>query len=140
MSNHTGDVKHCSISKKRLNLLQNIKWNGRAYPLESHVSNHRQTYDDLLEYSAHIQCAVPGLEQKVECLIDSITCTDSTLQAAIGLVRSNTNNMREDFEAAASSLIEVDPYCRTSRGTGRNADVSSIDFKAGRRSSGVDLR
>ena len=40
--------------------------------------------------------------------------------------------MREDFEAAASSLIEVDPYRRTSRGAGRNADVSSIDFKAGR--------
>ena len=48
--------------------------------------------------------------------------------------------MREGFEAAASSLIEVDPYRRTSRGAGRNADVSSIDFKAGRGSSGVDLR
>ena len=140
MSNHAGEVKHRSISKKRLNLLQNIKWNGRAYPLESHVSNHRQAHDDLLECSAHIQCAVPGPEQKVEYLIDSIACTDSTLQAAIGLIRANTNNMREDFEAAASSLIEVDPYRRTSRGSGRNADVSSINFKAGRGSSGVDLR
>ena len=140
MSNHAGEVKHRSISKKRLNLLQNINWNGRAYALESHVSNHRQAHDDLLECSAHIQCAVPGPEQKVEYLIDSIACTDSTLQAAIGLIRANTNNMREDFEAAASSLIEVDPYRRTSRGSGRNADVSSIDFKAGRGSSGVDLR
>ena len=33
MSNHAGEVKHRSISKKRLNLLQNIKWNGRSYPL-----------------------------------------------------------------------------------------------------------
>ena len=48
--------------------------------------------------------------------------------------------MREDFEAAASSLIEVDPYRRISRGTGRNADVSSIEFKACRGSSGVNLR
>ena len=79
MSNHAGEVKHRSISKKRLNLLQNIKWNGWAYPLESHVSNHRQAHDDLLECSAHIQCAVPGPEQKVEYLIDSIACTDSTL-------------------------------------------------------------
>ena len=62
MSNHSGEVKHRSISKKRLNLLQNIKWNGRAYPLESHVSNHRQAHDDLLECSAHIQRAVPGPE------------------------------------------------------------------------------
>ena len=74
-------------------------------------------------------------EQKVECLIDSITCTDSAFQAAIGLVRANTNNMIEDFEAAASSLIEVNPHRRTSRSTGRNADVSSIDFKDGRGSS-----
>ena len=139
-SNHAGEVKHRSISKKRLNLLQKIKWNGRSHALESHVSNHRQGHDDLLEYFAHIQCAVPSPEQKVEHLIDRIACTDSTLQAAIGLIRANTNNMREDFEAAASSLIEVDPYRRTSRGSSRNAAVSSIDFKAGRGSSGVDLR
>ena len=104
------------------------------------MSNHRQAHDDLLECSAHIQCAVPGPVEKVEHVIDSITCTDSTLHADIGLIRANTNNMREDFEAAASSLIEVDPYRRKNRGIGRNADVSSIDFKTGRRSSGVDLR
>ena len=84
--------------------------------------------------------AVPGPEQKVECLIDSIAYTNITLQATIGLVRANTKNMKEDFEAAASSLIEVDPYRRTSRGVSRNANVSSIDFKAGRGSSRVDLR
>ena len=77
MSNHASEVKHRSISKKRLNLLQNIKWNDRSYPLESHVSNHRKSHDDLLECSAHIQCDVPRPEQKVECLIDSITCAES---------------------------------------------------------------
>ena len=70
------------------------------------------------------------MEQKVECF----------LQAAIGLVRANTNNMQEDFEVSSSSLIEVDPYRRKNRGTGRNANVSSIDFKAGRELSGVDPR
>ena len=48
--------------------------------------------------------------------------------------------MREDFEYAASSLIEVDPYRRTYLVTGHNADMSSIEFKAGRGSSGVDFR
>jgi len=140
IANHAGEVKYRSISKKRLNLLQNIKWNGRAYPLESHVSNHRQANDDLIECSKHIQCSVPGTEQRVEYLIDSITCTDSALQAAIGLIRANTNNMRSDFEIASSSLIEVDPYRRSSRNNTRQANVSSIDFSAGRGSSGVDLR
>ena len=76
---------------------------------------------------------MPRPGQQIEYLIDSIACADSTLQADIGLVRANTNNMREDFEATSSSLIEVDPYRRTSRGAGLNCYVSSIDFKAGHR-------
>ena len=76
-----------------MNLLQNIKWNGRSYPLESHVSNHWTAVDDLNECSAHITVAVPDQSQRVEYLIDSISCTDTTLQAAIGLVCANTNNI-----------------------------------------------
>ena len=123
-------------------MLQNIKWNGRNYPLETHVSNHRQAVDDLRECSEHITVAVPDEPQRVEYLIDSITCQDNTLQAAIGLIRANTNNMRENFETAASAIIEVDPYRRSQRGGAvpRNATVSAIDFAAGRGSTGVDLR
>ena len=142
IANHAGDVKYRAIMKKKMNLLQNIKWNGRSYPLESHVSNHRTAVDDLNECSAHITVAVPDQSQRVEYLIDSISCADTTLQAAIGLVRANTNNMREDFEAAASTLIEVDPYRRSNKSgaTPRTANISAIDFSAGRGSSGVDLR
>jgi len=80
---------------------------------------------------------VPGEPQRVENLIDSITSKDNTLLAAIGLIRANTNNMRKDFEAAASSIIEVDPYQHPVRNPTRNADISAI---AGRGSTGVDLR
>ena len=143
IANHAGDTKYRAIQKKRMNLLQNIKWNGRAYPLESHVSNHRQALDDLRDCSNHITVSVPDDAQRVEYLIDSITCPDTTLQAAVALVRANTNNMRNNFEAAASALIEVDPYRRshkTPTTTGRDANISAIDFSAGRGSSGVDLR
>jgi hypothetical protein len=142
ISNHAGDTKYRAILKKRMNLLQNIKWNGRAYPLESHVSNHRQAVDEIQECSSHVTASVPNQDQRVEYLIDSITCADHTLQAAIGLIRANTNNMRQDFEAAATALIEVDPYRRSQRshGTPSTANVSSIDFSAGRGSTGVDLR
>ena len=88
------------------------------------------------------QVSVPDQSQRVEYLIDSIACNDNTLQAAIGLVRANTNNMRHDFEAAASALIEVDPFKRGNKsgGTQRTANISAIDFSAGRGSTGVDLR
>jgi len=105
--------------------------------LESHISNHRQAFDDLRECALHITTNVPSEPQRVEYLIDSITSKDNTLQAAIGLIRANTNNMRNEFETAASSLIEVDPYRRPIRNPTRSADVSAL---AGRGSTGVDLR
>ena len=42
ISNHAGETKYHGIMKKRMNLLQNIKWNGRTYTLETHITNHRQ--------------------------------------------------------------------------------------------------
>lgn len=143
IANHAGDVKYRAILKKRMNLLQNVKWNGRAYPLESHVSNHRNAYDDLRECSTHITVSVPNDSQRVEYLIDSINCTDNSLQAVIGLIRANTNNMRNDFELASSALIEVDPYKRSSKSGGnqREASINAIDFSAGRGpKTNVDLR
>ena len=87
---------------------------------------------------------VPDSTQQVEYLIDSINYQDNTLQAAIGLIRTNTNNMRSNFEDAASALIEVDSYKRSHRNPNSNgqrqANVSSIGFNASRGSSGIDLR
>ena len=141
ITNHAGDTKYSSILKKRMNLLQTIKWNGRSHPLERHVSNHSQAVDDLNECLSRITVSIPDQSQRVEYLIDSIVCNDNTLQSAIGLVRANTNNMRNYFEAAASALIEVDPYRRSQCGNDtKTATVSAIDFSAGRGSSGVDLR
>ena len=93
------------------------------------MCNHRKFHDNLMECSTHIECAVPGPDKKIEHLIDSINCTDSTLQAAMSLVRDNTNNMPEDFEASHSSLIEVDLHRQSNRSTGRNANVSTFDLK-----------
>ena len=65
IANHVGEVKHHSMSKKRLHLLQCIKWNGQGYALENHVHNHVQAHDDLTKKSTHIKCAVPRLEQRI---------------------------------------------------------------------------
>ena len=70
----------------------------------------------------------------------SITSKDSTLQASIGLVRANTNNMRNDFEGAANILIEIEPYRRLTRTNNLDANVSAIAFSAGRGNTGVDIR
>ena len=49
ISNHAGKTKYHSIMKKRMNLLQNIKGNGRTYPLETHITNHCQAFENLRE-------------------------------------------------------------------------------------------
>lgn len=140
VSNHAGEAKYRAIAKKRINHLTQVKWTGNAFPLETHVSHQRTSADDLRDCANHITVQVPSQSQRVEYLIDSITCKDSALQATIGLIRSNTNNMRNDFEAAATALIEVDPYKRSSKNvSNRNANVSALDFNAGRGVTGVDL-
>ena len=98
IANHAGDTKYRSIMDRNLNLLQNIKWSKKSYPLESHLSNHRQEFEDLRDCAQHITVQVPSEPQSVEYLIDSIACSDSTLQAVIGLLWANTNQMREHFE------------------------------------------
>ena len=79
VANHAGDEKYRAIVKARMNLLQNIKWNGRSYPLEQHVSNHRTAVDDLVECAQHINNAVPNMSQRVEYLLESISSQDSSL-------------------------------------------------------------
>ena len=76
----------------------------------------------------------------MEYLTDSITSKDSTLQASIGLVRANTNNMRNDSEGAANILIEIDPYRRSTSTNTRDVNVSAIDFSDVRGNTGNDLR
>ena len=104
------------------------------------MSNHRSAIDDLKDCAQHIQAAVPNTPQRVEYLLESITCQDNSLQAAMGNVRADTNNMRSDFESASNHLIEVDPYkkLRSASGKSGSANVSSVTF-AGRGKTGVDL-
>ena len=77
-----------------LNLLWSVKCNGRFYPLEVHVSNHRQSNNDLMECSERVQCDVPRPDKKVECLVDIINFIYSTLQVAVGIIRAMVNSMR----------------------------------------------
>lgn len=139
---HAGDEKYRSIAKKRYTQLMSNKRNGKVFSLEKHVSNHRQCYKDLVDCHEHVRTQVPGEDQRVQYLIDSIECGDQAIHAAVGLIRNDVNGTRSDFEKAASSLIGVDPYVkgRSRVYKERAAQISSLDCKAGRGGSGVDLR
>ena len=127
-----------------MNLLQNIKWNGQSYALETHVSSHCQALDYISECSEHITVSIPDQPQRFEYLINLINYADTILQAALCLIRANTNNMMNDFELVSSYVIEVDPYLRSQKLNPNQqkggAKISSIDFNAGRGVSGVGFR
>ena len=97
IANHAGDTKYCAIVKARNNLLHNIKWNGKNYPLEQHVSNHRTAIYNLRDSATHIGNAVPNTPQRVEFLLESINSQDNALQAAMGNICANTNGLKRDF-------------------------------------------
>ena len=46
VQNNIDDAKYRTIPKKRVDLLQKIKWNGRSCPLETHISNYCQSVED----------------------------------------------------------------------------------------------
>ena len=110
--------------------------------MEKHVSTHRQCVEDLMDCAQHVTTTVPGEEQRVQYLIESIDCAKHTIQATIGLIRNNVGDMRTNFEKSASALIEVDPYIknRNSVPKERSAQIFALDYKAGRGDGGVDLR
>ena len=58
IANYASDAKYRAIIKKKMNLLQNAKWNRHSYLLKSHISNHHTAVDVLNECSAHITVAV----------------------------------------------------------------------------------
>ena len=104
ISNHAGDTKYCAIVRSRNNLLQNIKWNGRNYPLEQHVSNHRTAIDDLRECNNHVGNAVPNEQQRVEYLLDSTSSQDNSLQAAIEDIQDCLAEFLERIEELEEAL------------------------------------
>ena len=129
LTNHAGDTKYRAIVKSKTNFLTNIKWNGRSFPLENHVSRHRNAVDKLIECAEHIGNPVPDPTQRVEYLLDSITSQDSSLQAAIGNIRADSAGLRKDFEKASSHMLEVDPYKKTTRINRVNvATISAVSF------------
>ena len=105
------------------------------------MSTHRQCYEELLNCRCKVNVMVPGEEQRVSYLLDSIVNGDGNVTATIGLIKGDLNGMSKSFEKAAAALIDVDPFVKgRHKGGGRTATVSSVDYSAGRGGTGVDLR
>ena len=144
VSSHAGQDKWEQMQKDKMKFIMNTKWNGRTYSLEKFTGIHRTAYVQLEEASIHVNFQLPTEHTRVGYLIDNIQNNDPDLRAALASIRINTNNMREDFEAAVTFMLPVCPYAKHRSSNGnekRGAQVSDATLLGKKHSkTGVDLR
>ena len=143
VQSHAGDDKWEQVKKNKLNFLMNTKWNGRTYSLDKFTGLHRSAYVQLEEAQEHVNFQLPTQHSRVGFLLDNIVNNDPDLRAALASIRVNTDNMRDDFEAAVAFMLPVCPYSkhRQSQRGGRRAEISDTQLLGkGSSATGVDLR
>ena len=149
---YAGQDKWNAELKKQDDLLHTFRWKGQSnFSLDKFIAQHRNAFISMQQSAVHVAFQLPNEYTRVGYLLDAIETSDAALQAAMALVRNDTNpttGKRSDFEATATCLLPHDPVAkkRNTRGGGerqRGADISSIvtsTIKSGVGSTGVDLR
>ena len=144
IGSHAGNDKWETLQKEKTKFMVNTKWNGRQFGLDKFCNLHRSAYMSLQEASGHVQFQLPNEFSRVGYLIDNIENSDPDLRAAIAGIRANTNNMRNDFEAAVTFLLPVCPYqkSKSKSNNGLRAEISDANALRNGSSTrtGVDLR
>jgi hypothetical protein len=142
ISSHAGADKWEKLQQERLSFLINTQWNGRQYSLEKFTGLHRSSFVQLEEAAEHVDFQLPTEHTRVGYLMKNIKNADPDLRAVIASIRLDTNNMRNNFEAAVASLLPVCPYAKHRADNQRSrAQVSDITLKSKSQSkTGVDFR
>jgi hypothetical protein len=142
LSSHAGNDKWEQLQQARSLFMMNTKWNGRNYSLEKFTGMHRSSFVQLQEAATHVHFQLPTEHTRVGYLLSNITNADPDLKAALASIRIDTNGMREDFEAAVSFILPVDPYSKQKRSNEKTANISDANALQNKSQSrtGVDLR
>lgn len=97
----------------------------------------------MTQCATHVNYQLPNENTRVTYLLDAIDCADAPLQAAMALVRNDTepHGKMNDFEATAAFILPHDPVAKK-RSTAKrpHAEVSATTMKSGIGKTGVPLR
>lgn len=133
VAQYAGEDKWRAMIKSSEELMHNRKWKGQSsYSLEKFVGQHRNAYVTLSQCQTHVQYQLPNENTRVTHLLDNIECHDPPLQAAMALVRNDTDvdGKMNDFEATASFILPHDPVAKkrsTASSKRPAADISEAD-------------
>jgi hypothetical protein len=144
ISQHAGrDVYEKLIREAEL-YLKTKTWDGRGgITLVKHTTRHRKSYLDLEDANYHVPTQLPNNRSRVTYLLDSITCKDPDMLAAIAAIKQDETGKRSDFEDATAFLIPNCPVAKKAEkhnNVGANIGAAEADLGAGRGKSGVALR
>jgi hypothetical protein len=151
---YAGNDKWQAEIKVKDDLLHTRVWKGQSnFSLEKFIAQHRNAYVSMQQCAEHVAFQLPNEHTRVTYLLDGIQCNDAPLQAAMALVRNDTDpdGKMNDFEATASYLLPHDPVSKkriagTKRGVAEISDTSGIEAssstagKLARGQTGVEFR
>ena len=106
---------------------QNIKvWNGKnhRFTLRAHINHHRDSYNDMVRASEHIDYEVPNDHTRVSRLLKSIHAEHIASIAAAKTTIEATTEKRNDFESAADFLCLCAP---ASKAMQRDHRISALN-------------
>jgi hypothetical protein len=132
---YAGNDKWQAEIKLKDDLLHTRVWKGQSnFSLEKFIAQHRNAYVSMQQCAEHVAFQLPNEHTRVTYLLDGIQCNDAPLQAAMALVRNDTDptGKMNDFEATASYLLPHDPVSKkrtagAKRGVAEISDTSGIE-------------
>ena len=142
---HAGQAVWESIIRTSDDYIKTRKWNGlTSLTLESHIDGHRTAFVNLTEAAEHIAYQLPNSRTRVTQFLDSVTCADPELLAAMAAVKQDDPGMRDSFELAMTFIAPSDPVARKKQANKRPAAEISATFAEGslrkQGATGVELR
>jgi hypothetical protein len=154
VNQYAGKDKWEAEIKQNEKLLHSAEWKGQSnFTLERFIAQHRNAYVSMQAAAQHSPYQLPNPYTRVGYLLDAILCNDAGLQAAMASIKTDSQGMRTDFEAAATHLLPYDPVQKRYAGGKRaaadisdttgeetNVSVASFGTKKGTGSTGVALR
>jgi hypothetical protein len=152
---YAGNDKWEAEIKRHEQLLHTRVWKGQSnFTLERFIAQHRNAFVSMQAAAEHVTYQLPNERSRVGFLLEAIQNSDAGLQAAMASIKTDSDGMRNDFEASATHLLPYDPVLKKrndnaggkrnsadiSETTGEEATISSFGSKKGTGSTGVPLR
>ena len=132
VNQYAGVDKWQAELKKCQDIMNNREWKGQSnFTLEKFVSQHRCAYVSMSQCARHIDYQLPNEHTRVTFLLDNINCDYAPLQAAMALVRNDTDvaiGKMHDFEGTASFIMPHDPVIKK-KASNDGYTISEMDAK-----------